>query len=51
VFVTGKISPLSEPGGKRTISKSAEPNSFWLMAGLYAVPGGVSLFMSLRRRK
>jgi hypothetical protein len=42
---------LSQVGSNRMISKSAEPNSFWLMAGLYAVPGGVSLFMALRRRK
>jgi hypothetical protein len=51
VFFTGKIPPLSQVGSNRMISKSAEPNSFWLMAGLYAVPGGVSLFMALRRRK
>jgi len=50
VAVSGKIPTLSLDS-KRMISLKAEPQSFWLMAGLHAVPGVYCLFMALRRRR
>lgn len=50
VAVSGKIPTLSFDS-RRMISLKAEPQSFWLMAGLHAVPGLYCLFMGLRRRK
>lgn len=49
VAVSGKIPTLSFDQ-RRMISLKAEPQSFWLMAGLHAVPGLYCLFMALRRR-
>jgi hypothetical protein len=50
VAVSGKIPTLSLDS-KRMISLKAEPQSFWLMAGLHAVPGVYCLFLALRRRR
>lgn len=49
VLVSGKMPTLSLDD-KRMISRSAEPQSFWLMGGLHAVPGLYCLFLLLRRR-
>jgi hypothetical protein len=49
VLVSGKMPTLSLHD-KRMISQKAEPQSFWLMGGLHAVPGLYCLFLLLRRR-
>lgn len=48
VVATGKM-PALALDNKRMISRSADPQSFWLMAGLHAVPGVYCLFLVLRR--
>lgn len=48
VLVSGQI-PTLTLDDSRMISLKAEPQSFWLMAGLYLVPGLYGLFMGLRR--
>jgi len=50
VAVSGKI-PVLSIDSRRMISLKAEPQSFWLMAGLHAVPGLYCLFLGMRRRK
>lgn len=49
VLVSGRI-PVLSLDSHRIIPMDAEPQSFWLMAGLYLVPGLYALFLALRRR-
>jgi len=48
VLVSGRI-PVMSIDSHRIIHLGAEPQSFWLMVGLYLVPGLYALFLGLRR--